>query len=186
MPITGTDIRTAVNAYLDHHPDVAAALAEPLAQLDHGTGFASRRTFPMHVTVGALLVRRNTHILLIDHRAYRIKLQPGGHLEPTDTSLAEAALRELTEETSVDPTKISLASTIPTYIEYGAVPARPAKHEPPHFHLDIGYTVTTTDAKIRQLQEAEVNGASWHALTDAQQHLGARIARAMNTPSRIN
>ncbi|MFC9249957.1 NUDIX hydrolase [Amycolatopsis thailandensis] len=185
MPITDTDIRAAVTAYLDHHPDDAAALAEPLAQLDHGTGFASRRTFPMHVTVGALLVRRNTHILLIDHRAYRIKLQPGGHLEPTDHDLADAALRELTEETGVDRRTITLASTIPAYIEYGAVPARPTKNEPPHFHLDIGYAFTTTDAEIRQLQETEVTGASWHTLADAERQVGRRITRAISAPARI-
>ncbi|WP_410646430.1 NUDIX hydrolase [Amycolatopsis sp. cmx-4-54] len=185
MPISDPDIRAAVTTYLKHHPDDAAALIEPLAQLDQGSGFASRRTFPMHVTVGALLVRRNTHILLIDHRAYRIKLQPGGHLEPIDNDLTEAALRELTEETGVDPQKITLTSTIPAYIEYGAVPARPTKNEPPHFHLDIGYTFTTTHAEIQQLQESEVTGASWLTLADAEQQLGKRINRARNMPAQI-
>ncbi|OXM50282.1 NUDIX hydrolase [Amycolatopsis thailandensis] len=184
MPITDTDIRAAVTTHLDHHPGDAAALTEPLTLLGQGTDFASRRTFPMHVTVGALLVRRNTHILLIDHRAYGIKLQPGGHLEPTDTSLTDAALRELIEETGVDRHKITLASTIPAYVEYGAVPARPSKDEPPHFHLDIGYTFTTIDGEIGRLQDVEVTGASWHTLADAEQQLGRRITRAIGAPAR--
>src|SRR5258708_6770879 len=57
----------------------------------------------MHVTVGALLVRRGAEVLLVDHLAYGIHLQPGGHLEPTDATLIGAAVRELVEETGVDP-----------------------------------------------------------------------------------
>ncbi|MEU3628893.1 NUDIX domain-containing protein [Amycolatopsis coloradensis] len=178
MPITDSDIRATVTTYLTHYPGDAAALAEPLAQLATGAGFASRRTFPFHVTVGALLIRRGTHILLIDHRAYGIQLQPGGHLEPTDNDLPSAALRELTEETDVDPDTITLTSTIPAYIEYGAVPARPEKNEPPHFHLDIGYTFATANAEIRHLQKAEVTDASWHLLDDAERRVGSRISRA--------
>jgi hypothetical protein len=41
----------------------------------------------MHVTAGALLVR-GAEILLVEHRAYGIVLQPGGHLEPADVTLA--------------------------------------------------------------------------------------------------
>ncbi|MFD7123494.1 MULTISPECIES: NUDIX domain-containing protein [Streptomyces] len=49
----------------------------------------------MHATVGALLVRGGREILLIEHRAYGITLQPGGHLDPTDATLVDAAVREL-------------------------------------------------------------------------------------------
>ena len=44
----------------------------------------------MHVTVGALLVCGDAGILLVEHLAYGITLQPGGHLEPTDTTLRTA------------------------------------------------------------------------------------------------
>ena len=46
----------------------------------------------MHVTVGALLVS-GTEILLVEHRAYGIVLQPGGHLEPDNVTLAGVAER---------------------------------------------------------------------------------------------
>ncbi|MGW3176705.1 NUDIX hydrolase [Streptomyces sp. NPDC001153] len=90
----------------------------------------------MHVTVGALLVREDSEILLIEHLAYGITLQPGGHLEPTDTTLIDAAVRELTEETGIDPSQVAPVSPTPAYVEYGRVPTRPAKDEPEHYHLD--------------------------------------------------
>lgn len=125
MSISDSDIAEAMAAYLADHPDEAEALAEPLRLLNEGQNFAWRRTFPMHATAGALLVR-GEEILLVDHRAYSMVLQPGGHLEPeTDGSLVEAAVRELVEETGVDPAHIELVSQTPCYIEFGAVPARP-------------------------------------------------------------
>ncbi|WP_229871847.1 NUDIX domain-containing protein [Streptomyces longisporoflavus] len=60
----------------------------------------------MHVTAGALLVRDGTEALLIKHLVYRITLQPGGHLEPTDRTLVGAALRELSRETGIDPGQV--------------------------------------------------------------------------------
>ena len=86
----------------------------------------------MHVTTGALLVR-STEILLVEHRAYGIVLQPGGHVEPTDVTLADAAERELVEETGIDPGTVSCVSQAPVYVEYGRVRARPENDEPDHF-----------------------------------------------------
>ncbi|MFJ2821949.1 NUDIX domain-containing protein [Streptomyces toxytricini] len=121
MTITDSDISDALGAYLERHPDEAEQLSEPLRLLTEGRDFANRRSFPMHVTVGALLVRGDTEILLIEHLAYGLTLQPGGHLEPGDTSLVEAAVRELTEETGMDPRQVSVISPIPVYVEYGKV-----------------------------------------------------------------
>ena len=73
--------------------------------------------------------------MLVDHRAYGMVLQPGGHLEPTDVTLSSAAERELVEETGIDPGAVFCVSQVPAYVEFGMVPARPSKDEPAHFHL---------------------------------------------------
>jgi 8-oxo-dGTP pyrophosphatase MutT (NUDIX family) len=174
-----------MSAFLDRYPDEAELLSIPLHMLSQGGGFASRRNFQMHVTVGALLVRDSAEVLLVEHLSYQITLQPGGHLEPTDATLIDAAVRELTEETGVDPGKVFPASQIPVYIEYGKVPARPAKDEPEHYHLDIGYSFTTVHADVGRIQESEVNGASWYPLAVAERLVGHRIARAVSAPERI-
>ncbi|MFC4114269.1 NUDIX hydrolase [Nonomuraea zeae] len=182
MAISDADISSAVSAYLGRYPDEAALLSEPVQLLSEGRDFASRRNFRMHVTAGALLVRGGSEVLLVEHRAYGIPLQPGGHLEPDDTSLLEAAVRELAEETGIDPAQVIPASQTPVYIEYGRVPARPQKGEPEHHHLDIGYAFVT-DADMGLLQESEVTGAAWYPLAEAERLVGHRIARAV--PARI-
>lgn len=184
MPISDSDISSGLSAYLECYPDEAVRLSEPVKLLTQGRGFASRRNFSMHVTVGALLVRGGIEVLLVDHLAYGIPLQPGGHLEPTDSTLISAAVRELVEETGVDPSGIFLASKIPVYVEYGRVPARPAQDEPEHFHLDFGYAFVTDQADVGHIQESEVRGATWYPLDVAERLVGRRIARAVTAPVR--
>jgi len=183
VAISDAAISDALDAYLERYPDEAELLSQPLQMLSSGENFASRRRFPMHVTVGALLVRGDCEILLIEHRAYGITLQPGGHLEPTDTTLIDAAVRELAEETGLDAGAVFLADPVPAYVEYGRVPARPEKGEPDHYHLDIGFAFTTEHANVGQIQEAEVTGAAWYPLTHAERLVGHRIARAVSRPA---
>ncbi|MCW2621147.1 MAG: hydrolase [Frankiales bacterium] len=82
-----------------------AALASP-----DGT----ERSRPDHVTAsGLVLDPTGGHVLLVLHRKVGLWLQPGGHVDPGDTSLAQAARREATEETglaglAVDPVPIAL------------------------------------------------------------------------------
>ncbi|WP_210435086.1 hypothetical protein [Saccharopolyspora sp. ASAGF58] len=78
MAISDGDISSVLAAYLECYPEGAALLSEPVRLLSQGGDFASRRSFPVHVTVGALLVRGDAEILLVEHRAYGITLQPGG------------------------------------------------------------------------------------------------------------
>ncbi|MGC0314874.1 NUDIX hydrolase [Kitasatospora acidiphila] len=188
MAISDSAIASALAAYLERYPDEAEQLSEPVRLLGEGRDFASRRSFPMHVTVGALLVRDEAEILLIEHLAYGITLQPGGHLEPTDTDLRAAALRELTEETGLNPADVLPASQAPVYIEYGEVPARPDKNELAHHHLDFGFAFRTTHASVDVgcLQESEVTGAAWYPLAAAERLVGHRIARAVSAPARLS
>lgn len=180
--ISDADIARELAAYLERYPDEATRLSGPMQMLSRGGRCTSRHDYPMHVTVGALLVRASTEILLVQHRAYGILLQPGGHLEPGDTTLIDAAMRELTEETGVDPAQIAPASPAPVYIAYGQVPARPAKGEPSHHHLDIGFAFTTQTAEVGHVQESEVTGAGWYRLAEAEELVGRRIRRAVVEP----
>jgi 8-oxo-dGTP pyrophosphatase MutT (NUDIX family) len=177
MSIADSEIARTLAGYLDRYPDEKALLAEPIQLLAQGQDFASRRTWPMHVTVGALVTRGGEEVLLVGHRAYGILLQPGGHLEPTDTTLIGAAMRELVEETGIDPDAVVPVTQAPVYVEYGRVPARPLQDEPEHFHLDIGYAFTTAAGDVGCLQESEVTSAAWYPLDKAERLVGRRVAR---------
>lgn len=184
MAISDSDIAGALSVYLEMHPEESEQLSEPMRLMRQGENFASRRSFPLHVTVGALLVRNGAEILLVDHLAYGIVLQPGGHLEPEDMTLIGAAVRELVEETGIRPDDVVLTSQVPAYVEFGEVPPRAVKDEPAHFHLDIGYSFST-QADIGDIQESEITGASWYPLAEAESLVGTRIGRAVDARARI-
>ena len=84
-----------------------------LAVLEHPD--ALRRSHgPAHVTAsGVVLDPAGTATLLVLHRKVGLWLQPGGHVDDDDTSLATAATREAAEETGVpglvvDPVPVAL------------------------------------------------------------------------------
>ena len=61
-----------------------------------------RACFPAHLTAGALVLSHDRRRVLLNlHRKARRWFHFGGHLEPTDVTLAGAALREATEESGL-------------------------------------------------------------------------------------
>ena len=87
-----------------------AAFSEALAAPDG----ASRTRQAGHLTAsGVVLDPAGACVLLVLHRKVGLWLQPGGHVDDTDASLATAALREAAEETGVpglvvDPVPVDL------------------------------------------------------------------------------
>jgi len=58
---------------------------------------------PGHLTASTVLLdATDEHVLLTLHRRVGKWIQLGGHCEPSDASLADAALREATEESGID------------------------------------------------------------------------------------
>ncbi len=82
-----------------------------------------------HLTASALVVDPEAgRVLLTLHRKLRMWLQMGGHCEPSDGTLAQAALREATEESGI--AGLTLLGG----------PARLDRHPTPcAWHLDVQY-----------------------------------------------
>lgn len=157
------DITHTVDAYLERHPEDRLRLAPLLASIDDKAAITDRSTFTGHVTCSAVLVDPQWRVLHIRHNALGTWLRPGGHVEPTDRSPHDAALRELFEETGIPASLVSpLCAEAPIDIDVHLIPANPGKPEPEHPHFDLRYAFALLDASAAPtLQADEVSAYQW-------------------------
>jgi len=126
--------------------------AEPDAML--------RTCHPDHLTASALVVSHDhTRAVLTLHRILRRWLQTGGHCEPDDVTVAEAALREAREETGIDDLTID---PVPVLLSRHEVPCGPLR---PAHHLDVQFVAVAADGAepVRSIESLDLG---WFRLDD--------------------
>ncbi|MBZ5578206.1 MAG: NUDIX domain-containing protein [Acidobacteriia bacterium] len=113
--------------------------------------FSRRHFTPGHITgTGLVLAPDATGLLLVHHRRLDRWLPPGGHVEPADASIADAARREVIEETGV-----SLQVNGPAHlvgIDVHGIPAR--RSEPYHLHHDLLFLFHATAGDLQVSPES--------------------------------
>ncbi|KJK34682.1 NUDIX hydrolase [Streptomyces variegatus] len=128
-----TDLR---QAYLDHlaeHPD-------GLWKACHAG----------HITASALVIDpEGGRVLLTLHKKLRMWLQMGGHCEPGDASLADAALREAAEESGVPG--LSLLPGGPVRLDRHPIPP------PCHCHFDVQYAVVAPPDAVHAISDESLD-----------------------------
>lgn len=106
-----------------------------LMMLVHTAAPFSRNQFtPGHITAtGLVLAPDGERVLLVHHNRLDRWLLPGGHVEPEDSTAAEAARREVIEETGV----VLAPSGNPPLIGIDVHGIPPKGAEPYHLHHDL-------------------------------------------------
>ncbi|MFJ8440309.1 NUDIX hydrolase [Kitasatospora griseola] len=169
MPVTTEHIRATVEAYLHRWPGDRERLGRLLVALEDGADITDRSVMRGHVTAAVFLVRADGKVLHVAHSATGKWLVPGGHLEAGDDSLADAALRELAEETGIPADQVALGEVID--IDVHPIAANPAKDEGDHFHFDVRYAAVLSGRSEIRLQLEEVTGFAWDDLDPARYRL---------------
>ncbi|GAB1640213.1 NUDIX hydrolase [Krasilnikovia sp. MM14-A1259] len=164
MAVSQGQISDTVGQYLTRFPDERNRLERLTDALAGDSAITSRKEFNGHVTCGVVILDADWRVLHIRHNALGRWLLPGGHLEPEDLDLVDAALREAREETGLVSTGLRLlegCGDIPLDIDVHAIPENADKEEPHHWHFDLRFAFNLAGSSPVRLQAEEVSGYDW-------------------------
>ena len=137
-----------------------------------------RGTLDGHVTASAwILNEEKTHALFLHHAKINRWFQPGGHLDETDISPAQGAIREAREETGIANLTLDEFHKGAIFdVDVHLIAAH--KHEAAHLHYDLRYLVQsaeTTGTKVTISHESL--GFRWISLKEVAEQFEPSLAR---------
>lgn len=146
-----------------------------LELLAAGPGAMTRAHRAGHVTASALVVDADGRVLLCLHGRLAMWMQLGGHCEPTDATLAEAALREATEESGIPGLRIDPE---PIDVDVHEVRCAPSDGHPagPSVHYDVRFLLHAPPASREQISP-ESTELTWFRPDSLPQPLAPGTAR---------
>jgi len=171
--------RDAVSVLTNWSSDDEMQLALRHAYLDflseHANGVV-RECRVGHITASALVMdERATSVLLTLHPKVGRWLQLGGHLEPTDSSVQAAALREAVEESGLPESAMRISAN-PLCLDRHPVPCGPG---PMSEHLDVQYLVTVP-RMLTPVCSDESDDLRWFGLDELPSGLDDSVLRLIS------
>ena len=149
------DARAVLSAWAAPNDGQEALRATFIDLLDAQPEGMFRHCQPDHLTGSALIVRSGGdaagEVLLVHHSKAGKWLQTGGHCEPTDTTLSQAALREAREESGIGGLTVD---PVPLLLSRHHVPFCGPPQEGGH-HLDVQFLVQAPAGATVQLNGDE-------------------------------
>lgn len=141
------DARSLLSAWDAPNPGQEALAQAYLGFLAARSDATSRSCAPGHLTASALIFSHDlTSVALVLHGRFGIWIQAGGHIEPADATLLEAATREVREELGLEVDLVG-----PATLNVHPVICRGYTHETRHFDVrfvgraDPGAVLTCSD-----------------------------------------
>lgn len=162
-------MRRILEKYLERYPDEKEGLSRLLKLVEHNEGdyrnLFNRKNFEGHITAsGFIYCPDNNGLLLLEHKALNIFLQPGGHVKEEDKDIISGAIRETVEETglkNLSPVSISDDINVPFDINSHIIPKREEKQEAEHYHHDFGYLFIVDKPEDIKLNHDESKSFKW-------------------------
>ena len=129
-----------------------------------------------HITASALVMDpARGRVLLTLHKKLRMWLQMGGHCEPADAALADAALREATEESGI--AGLTLLPGGPVRLD--------RHHTPCAWHLDVQYAALAPDGAVEAISDESLD-LRWFAYDEVADVADESVVRLLQaTRSRL-
>ncbi|MFF7353053.1 NUDIX hydrolase [Streptomyces filipinensis] len=142
-------------AYLDH--------------LDAHPGGMWKSCTDGHITASALVIDpEREQVLLTLHKKLRMWLQMGGHCEQSDSTLADAALREATEESGISSLRLLHSS-----------PVRLDRHRTPcAWHLDVQYAALAPAGAVEAISDESLD-LRWFGYDEVGDMADASVVRLL-------
>jgi 8-oxo-dGTP pyrophosphatase MutT (NUDIX family) len=127
-----------------------------------------------HITASALVIApERGQVLLTLHGKLRMWLQMGGHCEPADATLADAALREATEESGI--AGLTLLPGGPVRLDRHLTPCA--------WHLDVQYAAVAPRGAVEAISDESLD-LRWFAydeVADVADTSVVRLVEAVRT-----
>lgn len=154
-----------LSEYKKLHPEDAEVCDRMFELIERkpDTYFTRKEFDDGHMCASAWVVNpERTHALLAHHKSLNKLMQFGGHIDAQDTTIYNAVLREVEEETGLKP---ALAQEDIYDVDLHDVPERPVKNEPAHKHYDVRFLIEVPFSKPNP-PAGESQEIAWYTLDD--------------------